>query len=216
MSIAIISMWLLVFAQVYFEFRHHQGQIGPFVGVTKTTGSILFVVAGVLGMVHAQIGGTALLMGLGLSVVGDIFLVSTERRFFLLGIGTFLLAHVAYCIAFVVMDKDLLLMSAAAPLVFASGAIIARWLWPHVERKMKLPVAAYIATICTMVTLSAGVLLNGGARFATAAVIFMISDIFVARDRFVKTEFTNRLVGLPLYYCAQMIFATSAAIAHFF
>lgn len=41
------------------------------------------------------------------------------------------------------------------------------------------------------------------------AVLFYISDIFVARNRFIKKEYLNRLCGLPLYYCGQFLLAFS-------
>jgi len=43
-------------------------------------------------------------------------------------------------------------------------------------------------------------------------VSFYISDLFVARDRFFKTEFSNRLLGLPLYYAGQFLLAFSVGL----
>jgi hypothetical protein len=37
------------------------------------------------------------------------------------------------------------------------------------------------------------------------AVSFYFSNVFVARDRFLKPEFLNRLIGLPLYYFGQFL-----------
>jgi hypothetical protein len=42
-----------------------------------------------------------------------------------------------------------------------------------------------------------------------AAVAFYLSDVSVARDRFVAPGFDNRIWGLPLYYGAQLLFALS-------
>jgi uncharacterized membrane protein YhhN len=39
--------------------------------------------------------------------------------------------------------------------------------------------------------------------------LFYVSDIFVARQRFVRTEFLNRRIGLPLYYGGQFMLAFS-------
>lgn len=44
---------------------------------------------------------------------------------------------------------------------------------------------------------------------AAGAVAFYVSDVFVARDRFMKGGFVNRLVGLPLYYAGQFLIAFS-------
>jgi hypothetical protein len=47
------------------------------------------------------------------------------------------------------------------------------------------------------------------AAVMTAAVAFYLSDVSVARDRFVAPGFGNRIWGLPLYYGAQVLFALS-------
>ncbi|MBW2297136.1 MAG: lysoplasmalogenase, partial [Deltaproteobacteria bacterium] len=41
------------------------------------------------------------------------------------------------------------------------------------------------------------------------ALSFYVSDLFVARDRFLKNESLNRLLGLPLYYGGQFLLAFS-------
>jgi len=41
------------------------------------------------------------------------------------------------------------------------------------------------------------------------AVLFFLSDLLVARDRFVAPGFGNRLLGLPLYYAAQLLLASA-------
>ena len=46
-------------------------------------------------------------------------------------------------------------------------------------------------------------------RIPIAAVVFAASDLFVARQRFVFSSRVNRLLGLPLYFIAQTIFATT-------
>jgi hypothetical protein len=41
---------------------------------------------------------------------------------------------------------------------------------------------------------------------------FYLSDIFVARQRFVQHSFLNRLIGLPLYYLGQFQIAYTAGL----
>jgi hypothetical protein len=58
--------------------------------------------------------------------------------------------------------------------------------------------------------LAAGELtLSGRMLVYIGALSFYFSDIFVARQRFLKAEFINRLVGLPLYYGGQFLLAFS-------
>jgi uncharacterized membrane protein YhhN len=39
--------------------------------------------------------------------------------------------------------------------------------------------------------------------------LFVLSDLAVARNRFVERVFINRAVGLPLYFTAQLLLAAS-------
>ncbi len=43
------------------------------------------------------------------------------------------------------------------------------------------------------------------------AVSFYVSDLSVARDRFLAPGFSNRIWGLPLYYGGQPLLAWSVA-----
>ena len=44
------------------------------------------------------------------------------------------------------------------------------------------------------------------------ATCFYFSDLFVARNRFLKKEFFNRLIGLPMYYVGQFLLAFSLGL----
>ena len=41
------------------------------------------------------------------------------------------------------------------------------------------------------------------------AILFYVSDIFVARQRFVSAGYSNSILGLPQYYTAVWCFAVS-------
>lgn len=102
---------------------------------------------------------------------------------------------------------------AGACTLAASGAIFI-WLRPHLGR-MLVPVGAYVAVITVMVIGAASVLgertadLSGRTLVFSGAVLFYVSDIFVARQQFVAGQYLNRLLGLPLYYAAQFMIAFS-------
>ena len=87
------------------------------------------------------------------------------------------------------------------------GAFVGRWVLHHVNADMRLKVSAYMAVITVMVATAAGTEL----WLLTAATLFYASDLCVARQRFVQAGFVNRLIGLPLYYAAQWMFALAAA-----
>jgi uncharacterized membrane protein YhhN len=157
--------------------------------------------------------GKILLAALGLSWLGDFFLMFRRSALFLYGLVSFLLAHIAYSAAFVVRGQNAVWTSAALFILMIPAVMIAQWLRPHLDENMKRPVWAYIAVITVMLSLAFGV--QGTGRYPlilVGAVAFYLSDISVARDRFVRRTFTNRLWGLPLYYGAQLLLAASIGI----
>jgi uncharacterized membrane protein YhhN len=152
--------------------------------------------------------GRWVLAALALSWLGDVLLIPKAMATFRLGLGSFLVGHLAFAAGFVSRGVAWV---AVLPAVLVGAAVawpIARWLLPHVEGKMRAPVIAYMAAITAMVALAVG---TTTARpqwlLLTAAVAFYLSDLSVARDRFVAPGFVNRAWGVPLYYAAQLLFA---------
>ncbi len=148
----------------------------------------------------------AVLAALVLSLVGDVLLI--EESTFLLGLGSFLCGHLAFSIAFVMRGVAWPTVLVAGVPVALITVVIAGWLLPHVKGAMRAPVMAYMVVISSMVALSIGtVSAHGQWVLVLAASTFFLSDLSVARDRFVKKEPLNRVWGLPLYYGAQLLFA---------
>ncbi len=156
--------------------------------------------------------GQAIFAGLCLSAVGDVALMWRAPGPFLAGLGAFLLGHLAYAAAFVVRGVD----GGAAlwgllPLVLVGGGF-GRWLLPHVDAKMRAPVVGYIVAITAMVALSIGShQLLANPWLPMGALLFFVSDLSVAIDRFVARRPINRLWGLPAYYGGQLVLASSVA-----
>jgi uncharacterized membrane protein YhhN len=178
--------------------------------VAKPLASLGFLLAaysqGALGSGY----GRAIFAGLCLSMVGDVLLMSQAKAMFLGGLGAFLLGHVAYATAFVVRGVGLSVSLAAAALLAIPASLVGRWLWPHTPSEMRGPVLGYIVVISAMVALALGTVSKlGGYTVLLGAVMFYASDLSVARDRFVKRGFLNRVWGLPLYYAAQLVLAST-------
>ncbi len=157
-----------------------------------------------------------LLPGFALHALGDALLLGTGR-WFLAGLGAFLVGHVAYAATFAELAARVAPDAAWTPAVLtlaAMGAAIAAllaWMGPRLGR-MRAPVLAYMVTISFMVAaaVQASAAL-GGAWLAVAAVAFALSDVLVARNRFVSPSPWNRYVGLPMYYVAQAMFGAQLA-----
>lgn len=154
--------------------------------------------------------GRWVLAALVLSWLGDVLLLPNARTAFAAGIGAFLLAHVAYIGAFAQLELAPLVMGGMALVLLPVTWRVWRWLRPRVPAKLRVPVAAYVVVITLMVAIAAGALVGAGAWLVgVGALLFYVSDLAVARHRFVRPEAMNRLVGLPLYYAAQVLFALS-------
>jgi hypothetical protein len=54
--------------------------------------------------------------------------------------------------------------------------------------------------------------ISGRVFILLGSLCFYLSDVFVARNKFIKDEYRNRLLGLPLYYIGQFLFAFSVGL----
>lgn len=155
--------------------------------------------------------GRIVLVALALSWLGDLLLTFESRRAFLGGLVVFLLGHVAYSVGFVMLRADPISLVVAALAVAIIGGLVRVWLSPHMG-DMKNPVIAYIVVISVMVISAFGTI-DGAMNWLIpiGATLFFVSDLFVARNRFVAPGAVNRIWGLPLYYAAQVLLALSVA-----
>ncbi|HSA60504.1 MAG TPA: lysoplasmalogenase [bacterium] len=159
--------------------------------------------------------GRLIFAALGLSWAGDLLLIPKSSKWFLAGLASFFFAHLLFCAAFAVRGVSFALYDFRVGLPVLATGLAGRWILPHVERKttlMKIPVIAYMAAITVMTILALGAAKNSGNPWiGVGAVLFYVSDLFVARDRFVSAGWINRAWGLPLYYAAQFVLASTVS-----
>ncbi|MCX4245633.1 lysoplasmalogenase [Paraliomyxa miuraensis] len=188
------------------EAREH----GPTMRWAKPLASTGFVGAALAMGALDDDYGRAILAALALCWVGDVCLLSRRNAWFLAGLGAFLLGHVAFGAAFWLRGVDPTWAVGGVLGLVLPAMLVRRWLSPYVPSNMRRPVDAYIAVITVMVGLSWACVAAGGTRvIAVGAMAFYLSDLSVARDRFVRREIQNRLWGLPLYYVAQLLLAST-------
>ena len=150
-------------------------------------------------------------LGLVLSAVGDVLLEASPETF-LFGVGAFLLAHVAYVVAFVGASPQARLLRAAPFVLWGAGLVW--WLRDGLQTAgMLVPVAVYCAVICVMMW-RASVRLDDGTRtgrFAfLGALLFGASDTLIAVDRFGGVELAGiRYAIILLYWFGQLGIALS-------
>lgn len=175
----------------------------------KPLASLGFIVAAIgFGALDSRYG-QVVLIGLILGAIGDVCLLGADKRYFIAGLVSFLLGHVAYVIAFASLDVSAPHVFIAAVAMATVMAFVANWVFPHAA-DMRAPISVYMLVIAAMCAVAIGA---GGAgapwMIPVGALMFTASDIAVVRDRFVAPGFVNRLWGLPLYYAAQLIIAWS-------
>jgi uncharacterized membrane protein YhhN len=156
---------------------------------------------------------TALVVALALSLLGDVFLMLRGERddLFLAGLGSFLFAHVAYVVAFVlagVEGSGLVVGTALAlALVVGVGRPTVAAVRQGDEPAMAVPVAAYVGVISIMVLTAAG----AGWLSAAGALLFAGSDALIARNKFVRPAAWMPLAIIVSYHLAQALLVVSFA-----
>lgn len=208
--ILIVAVTLLIRA----EFRSDQRQVY----VLKPLSTLLVILTAWLAILtpQAHVGFTVwVLIGLILSLGGDVALMFPSSKAFLAGLVLFLLAHVVYAVGFTLFNgfypADLVVGLA----LLVVGAGVYAYLWPGLGR-MKWAVAIYVVVICVMVSRAASTFF--GATFTwlqaflltAGAVLFWISDLLLAVNRF-RRPFRYHRLSLAFYYGGQLLIALSPA-----
>lgn len=170
---------------------------------------------GIIGLVFVSDGPESayrwwILAGLILSLAGDIFLMLRPARF-LAGLGSFLLAHMAYVGGFL-QRLDSLHLPATA-LACIAGAGMLRILWPGLGR-LRFAVLLYVTAIVAMVAAALTAALEapspGRSAAAAGALLFLVSDACLGFARFRHRFPAAQGLILGTYYPAQALIALSA------
>ena len=183
-------------------------------GAAKLVASCAFlVVASTSGAFDSRYG-RIVFAGLVCSWFGDIFLLGEGKAFFLAGLASFLLAHLAYVVAFSIYGlNDKWTLGAFLPVAIIA-LVVSLWLTPHVPAEMLVPVRVYTFVISLMVILAFGVKGAGGPTIVpVGALLFYLSDLSVASLQFAEQSFPHYIWGLPFYYTGQLLLALSVAYA---
>ena len=157
--------------------------------------------------------GKTILAGLIACAFGDIFLLSrTSEKYFKAGMGAFALGHVFYVIAISKIRIDFTADITNWAVIFIAG-LFALQTVRKIPKRMQRPVLYYSLIIFLMVLFSLFAPRSAPFTFIPfAAIMFAVSDMFVARDRFINPNPKNALAITPLYFGAQALFALSTAI----
>jgi uncharacterized membrane protein YhhN len=166
--------------------------------------------------------------GLLLSLAGDVFLMINLTRFssrwFLAGLGAFLLAHVAYIIGLnmpLPLISPLWSLGLALLLAITASRILRRIIAGVREKglkRMAAPVGVY-GIVITLMLLSALLTLYrtdwltpAAGLVSVGAALFYLSDVVLAWDKFVAPVKKGRLVNMIAYHLGQIAIAAGVMI----
>jgi uncharacterized membrane protein YhhN len=151
-----------------------------------------------------------ILIGLGCSLAGDIFMMPPRKRF-IKGLVSFLITHIFYIAAFLTGIELSFSFWPLLPLLFYTAVMIAI-LFPRLE-KMKIPVIIYMLVIITMArtAIERYIQIQNAKALAAliGAVLFVISDSSLAINRFVQKYKSGQALTLSTYFAAQLLIALS-------
>jgi len=214
MNILIIILGIvLLFGLLYYEKKRDRLPLL----ITKSILSLLFVTAALLQPHSVPTYYHYLFVGLIFCLIGDVFLALPQEKVFKAGLVAFLIGHIFYIFSFSSLLPISYWFSPMLFIIFGIGALIFFWLRPHLK-SMLIPVLLYIVVITVMVSIAWAVFgkssfqVSGRALILAGSLCFYFSDVFVARDKFIKEEYRNRLLGLPLYYSGQFLLAFSVGL----
>jgi uncharacterized membrane protein YhhN len=145
--------------------------------------------------------GKLLALGLLLSSVGDVALTFHDPTAFMVGLGFFLLAHVAYTVNFLQKPQFRPGRIPYFALVIGTAVAMGIWLAPHLG-EMKVPVFAYLFVISCM-AVAAGLSTGTHPLLMLGAAIFMASDSIIAASTFVGEVWGAKYWVMLTYYVAQ-------------
>jgi len=174
----------------------------------------------VLIMTHALArGGTQpavrrwIVTGLVLSLAGDVALIWPQQGF-LPGLVAFLLAHIAYVVAFTREHRFGAKPAALAIYALVAGAVLAL-LWPSVPTGLRAPVTSYVLALTAMSAQTAVVGLGAhgddrqrGRVLMIGGALFMTSDALLAINKFALPLPLSSLWILATYWAAQWCIAS--------
>jgi alkenylglycerophosphocholine/alkenylglycerophosphoethanolamine hydrolase len=150
--------------------------------------------------------------GIALSVIGDVALLGSGQRAFLVGLAAFLLAHLAYLMAFAGVAAWSPHVPAAAVVVCTATALVLRAIWRGAAG-LHGPTVAYGVAISAMVivaTATVGGAFAAGPLAAAGAVLFYVSDASLALNRFRRPIPHIAFWTLGVYWIGQLGIVLSA------
>ena len=164
-----------------------------------------------------------LLVALLFSWIGDVILLfaNIAEIYFILGLVSFLISHIFYCVIFnkqtktIKSNKAFLLIGSVVILTYLIGMLSA--LLPTLG-DLKIPVIVYASIISLMLFFAFSGLLtwkkNGNQYVFIGAVVFVLSDSILAVNKFYNPIQKSSFIIMLTYLVAQYLIVTGILKLH--
>lgn len=206
---ALLLVLTLVVAVVDWIAVH--SQIKPLEYVAKPL-TMVVLIGAVLAFDDVDSSGARVcfVIALAFSLVGDVFLMLPDReRWFVFGLGAFLLGHLAYIPGLWLLGVTPAALALGVAVVAVSLVTLGRRILRGVRERepaLATPVAAYVAVISAMVASAFGTaspVAIGGAS------LFYASDALIAWNGFIEEKPWGKLAIMVTYHLGQIGLALS-------
>ena len=179
-----------------------RGLLRQLIGAASTA----YLMVALAGRTERRSYQHGIVIALGFCWLGDIL----GPKHFLTGVVMFLVAHLAFVIAFVAssLHRRRLALSLAVAVILGGGLALA--IVPRVPESQRPFIWAYSAVLTAMLGVAGGTF-GAGSRglVPLAAVLFFFSDLCLAQTAFLGGGTTWTFTGYPIYYAACLLFAWS-------
>jgi uncharacterized membrane protein YhhN len=208
----ILTVGALISSLVYIATLKNEGSGDLLHYILKPLTTLL--IAGIALAIPSPISDTyrwLVILGLLLSLAGDVFLMLPDDRLFLFGLASFLVAHLFFIGAYRTrggFDFTWWLVL----LYLAYTVVLIYLLWPTIGN-MRIPVIIYGAVLMVMGWQAAEMWVRWSDLSALAAmlgaILFMLSDSTLALNKFRAPIRQSAIIIMSTYWAAQLLIAWS-------
>jgi len=176
---------------------------------------------------NTSLQGLTLWFGIGIlfSLVGDVLLMISLDRMFIFGLIAFLFAHISYLIGF---QNELMSITVWSPLLIVVLSVSAIFMVRRIVSAIRMkgqtrlvnPVILYSTVISVMLYAAMTTLFNpiwksnASLLVSVGALLFYISDLILAWNKFVSPIRNGRILNIAAYHLGQ-IGLIAGVISHF-
>ncbi|NVJ59977.1 MAG: lysoplasmalogenase [Gammaproteobacteria bacterium] len=189
----------------------HWRQISWVIGSSKVAASTcLIILAVIFATESSSFYSIAILCGVSLGAFGDVAMLSKRKSASIVAMALFGIGHLAYLFAFSQLEINVTQSIICFGVLLIVFRQIYQWLSNDLSSSLRIGVIGYSVVLLLVCAVALSTRINGyPALVGLAATLFMLSDFFVASYRFKRPKLSDKVIGLPLYYTAQLFYIYS-------